>query len=69
MAGDALTELFGVHPSCGTLRLGSCGGLMLGTGAVQAVHADRVTFAQTAGYRFLKGQMPGVPIWEFARKG
>jgi hypothetical protein len=32
------------------------------------VHADRIAFAQTAGYRFLKGQTPGVPIWEFAAK-
>jgi hypothetical protein len=27
----------------------SCGALMLGTGAVQAIHADRVAFAQTSG--------------------
>jgi hypothetical protein len=41
---------------------------MLGTGAVQAIHADRVAFAQTSGYRFLKGQTPGFPIWEFTTK-
>jgi len=59
-------ELFGVHPTSGTLRVDSCGVLMLGSGSVQAVHADRVAFAQTSGYRPLRGQASGVPIWEFA---
>jgi hypothetical protein len=42
-----------VHPTTGTLRVNSCGVLMLGSGLVQAIHADRVTFNQTVGYRFL----------------
>lgn len=66
--GWTAPELFGVHPTSGTLRVDSCGVLMLGSGAVQAVHADRVAFAQTSGYRPLKGQAPGVPIWEFAAR-
>ncbi|WP_267360079.1 hypothetical protein [Methylobacterium sp. GC_Met_3] len=61
-------ELFGVHPQHGTLRVDSCGALMLSTSAAQAVHADRVSFAQTSGYRFLKGQAPGIPVWEFAAR-
>ncbi|WP_267355491.1 MULTISPECIES: hypothetical protein [unclassified Methylobacterium] len=64
--GWTAPELFGVHPQNGTLRVDSCGALMLSTGAAQAVHADRVSFAQTSGYRFLKGQTPGIPVWEFA---
>jgi hypothetical protein len=67
--GWTAAELFGVHPSSGTLRVDSCGVLMLGSGAVQKVHADRVAFAQTSGYRPLKGQEPGVPVWEFAARG
>jgi hypothetical protein len=59
-------ELFGVHPTSGILRADSCGVLMLSPGAVQAVHAERIAFAQTSGYRFLKGQAPGVPVWAFA---
>ena len=66
--GWTAPELFGVHPTSGTLRVDSCGVLMLSSGAVQAVHADRVAFAQTSGYRFLKGQIPGVPVWEFAAR-
>jgi hypothetical protein len=42
---------------------------MLQAGRAQAVHADRVTFGQTARHRFLKRQTPGIPIWEFAAKG
>lgn len=61
-------ELFGVHPQSGTRRVDSGGVLMLGTGAAQSVRADRVSFAQTSGYRFLKGQTLGIPIWEFASK-
>ncbi|WP_267426000.1 hypothetical protein [Methylobacterium sp. GC_Met_2] len=64
--GWTASELFGVHPTSGTLRVDSCGALMLGTVAAQAVHADRVAFAQTSGYRPLKDQTPGLPVWEFA---
>ncbi len=53
----------------GSLRVESCGALMLGPGAVQAIHADRVAFAPTSGCRFLKGQTPGIPIWKFAARG
>ena len=67
--GWTAPELFGVHPTSGTLRVDCCGVLMLGSGTAQAIQADRVTFAQTSGYRFLKGQAPGVPIWEFAARG
>ena len=67
--GWTAPELFGVHPQNGTLRVDSCGVLMLGSSAVQAVHADRIAFAQTSGYRFLNGQAPGIPIWEFAARG
>ena len=66
--GWTAPELFGVHPQNGTLRVDSCGVLMLSTSAAQAVHADRVSFAQTSGYRFLKGQTPGIPVWEFAAR-
>ena len=47
----------------------NCGVMMIGKSPVQAVHADRVAFTQTLGYRFLKGQVPGIPFWEFAAKG
>ncbi|SEI12383.1 hypothetical protein SAMN02799636_05746 [Methylobacterium sp. 275MFSha3.1] len=40
--GWSAADLFGVHPQTGTLRVDSCGVLMLDTGAV---HADRVAFA------------------------
>lgn len=58
-------ELFGAHPTSGTLRMDPGGVLVLGSGAAQAVHADRVAFAQTSGYRPLKAQEPGVPVWAF----
>lgn len=66
--GWTAPELFGVHPTSGTLRVDSCGVLMLGSSAAQAVHADRIAFAQTSGYRSLKGQVQGVPVWEFAAR-
>ncbi|WP_205884649.1 hypothetical protein, partial [Escherichia coli] len=64
--GWTAPELFGVHPTSGTLRVDCCGVLMLGSGAALSIHADRVAFVQTSGYRFLKGQTPGVPVWAFA---
>lgn len=60
--GWTAPELFGAHPSSGMLRMDSCGVLMLGSGAAQAVHADRVAFPQTSGYRPLKAQASGVPV-------
>jgi hypothetical protein len=66
--GWTAPELFGVHPTSGTLRVDSCGAPMLATVAAQAVHVDRVAFTQTSGYRPLKGQAPGLPIWEFAAR-
>jgi hypothetical protein len=66
--GWTASELFGVHPQTGTLRVDSCGVLMLSPSAAQAMHADRVAFTQTSGYRPLTGQAPGVPIWEFAAR-
>ncbi|MCJ2069557.1 hypothetical protein MKK75_12280 [Methylobacterium sp. J-030] len=64
--GCTAPELFGVHPLSGTLRVDSCGVLMLGPSAARAIYTDRVAFAQTSDYRPLKGQAPGVPVWEFA---
>jgi len=67
--GWTAPELFGVPPTSGALRVDSCGVLMLGPSAAQAVHADRTAFAQTSGYRPLKGQTLGIPVWEFAARG
>jgi hypothetical protein len=60
--GWTAPELFGVHPTSGTLRVDTCGVLMLGPMPAETVTADRISFGQMAGYRFLKGQAPGVPI-------
>ncbi|MGU3668202.1 hypothetical protein ACLBX9_28790 [Methylobacterium sp. A49B] len=66
--GLTAPELFGVHPMTGTLRVDSCGVLMLGPGAAETISADRIGFGQMAGYRFTKGQTPGIPVWEFAAR-
>lgn len=66
--GWTAPELFSVHPTSGTRRVDSCGVLMLELIPAEAVTADGISLGQMAGYRFLKGQTPGVPIWEFAAK-
>jgi hypothetical protein len=64
--GWTAPELFGVHPTSGTLRVDACGVPMLGPSPAEKVTTDRIAFGQMAGCRYLKGQTPGVPVWKIA---
>jgi hypothetical protein len=67
--GWTAPQLFGVHPQHGTIRVDYCGVLMVGAEPVRGVEAHRVLFERTSGYRNRPGQIWGIPVWEFARKG
>lgn len=64
--GWQTSELWGVHPTHGTLRVDHCGALVLGSGPVRAITADAVYFASGA-YRRTPGHQPGIPVWEARR--
>ncbi|MGH1571295.1 hypothetical protein ACRAWG_12130 [Methylobacterium sp. P31] len=67
--GWTAPQLFGVHPQNGTLRIDSCGALMVGSDPARGVEASRILFERTAVYRNRPGQEWGVPVWEFAARG
>ncbi len=67
--GWTAPELFAVHPEHGTIRLETCGVLMISGEMARGVEADRVLFERTSGYRGGAGQIWGIPIWEFGRNG
>ena len=66
--GWTASQLFGVHPEHGTLRVEYCGVLMIAGEKALAVEADRVLFERTSGYRNTPGKVWGPPIWEFKPK-
>ena len=66
--GWTASQLFGVHPEHGTLRVEYCGALMIAGKKAQAVEADRILFERTSSYRNTPGKVWGPPIWEFKAK-
>lgn len=67
--GWTATELFALHPEYGTLRVEVCGVLMVSGSKALAVEPTRIVFAGGSGYRTKQGQVWGIPVWEFAKKG
>lgn len=67
--GWTAAELFALHPEHGTLRVEVCGVMMIGGNRATAVESSRVVFASGSGYRTKQGQVWGIPVWEFAKKG
>jgi hypothetical protein len=67
--GWTAQELFAVHPEYGTLRVEFCGVLMVSCSKAMAVEPTRVVFDRGSGYRTKQGQVWGIPVWEFAKKG
>lgn len=60
-------ELFGVHPSHGTIRVDFCGAIVLVVGGlVRAIAADRIRFERLTYYRRPLAPV-GLPIWEARR--
>ncbi|GJE57394.1 hypothetical protein [Methylobacterium thuringiense] len=66
--GWTASELFGVHPENGTLRVDWCGVLMVSGDKAASISANRIAFTRTAGYRDTPGMPRGMPIWEFSDK-
>ena len=67
--GWTAAELFALHPEHGTLRVEFCGVLMVSGSKAIAVEPTRIVFDRGSGYRTKQGQVWGIPVWEFARKG
>ncbi len=67
--GWTASQLFGVHPEHGFLRVEYAGALMVNDNPAVAVEPDRIVFDRFSGYRTKPGQARGVPVWEFAAKG
>lgn len=67
--GWTAEELFALHPEHGTLRVEYCGVMMVAGSKAVAVEPARVVFATGSGYRTKQGQVWGIPVWEFAKKG
>ena len=67
--GWTAPELFAVHPEHGTLRVDYCGVLMVVAEPARGIEAQRILFDRLTGYRNKVGQVWGIPIWEFAKKG
>ncbi|WP_091678236.1 hypothetical protein [Methylobacterium sp. 275MFSha3.1] len=67
--GWTAEQLFGVHPEHGSLRVDYCGVLMVVSEPAKGVEAQRILFERLTGYRYKVGQVWGMPVWEFAKKG
>lgn len=67
--GWTAAELFAVHPEHGTLRVDYCGVLMVVSEPARGVEAQRILFERLTGYRNKVGQVWGIPVWEFAKRG
>ena len=67
--GWTAAELFGLYPEHGTLRVEFCGVLMVSGSKAMAVEPTRIVFDRGSGYRTKQGQVWGIPVWEFAKKG
>ncbi len=46
-----------------------CGVLMVSGSKALGVEPTRVVFDRGSGYRIKQGQIWGIPVWEFAKKG
>ncbi len=66
--GWTASQLFGVHPEHGFLRVEYAGALMVNDSPVIGVEPDRIVFDRFSGYRTKPGQAWGPPVWEFAAK-
>lgn len=64
--GWQTSELWGVHPERGTIRVDHCGALLLTAGHVRAITADTIAFERTT-FRRKVGSYQGIPVWEFGR--
>ncbi|ACB81960.1 conserved hypothetical protein [Methylorubrum populi BJ001] len=67
--GWKATELFGVHPEHGTLRVDWCGVMFTGGQKAIGIEPNRILFGNVSGYRNVHGAPVCVPIWEFAARG
>lgn len=66
--GWTAAELLALHPEHGTLRIDYCGVMITGNRA-QAVEPSGETFECGSAYRTKQGQVWGLSVWEFAKKG
>ncbi|GJE31530.1 hypothetical protein [Methylobacterium oxalidis] len=63
--GWSVTDLFGVHPTAGTIRADHCGSLMLSGQKVIGLSADEMKKGLVTYYRNTPGRPVGIPVWEF----
>ncbi|MDR7040475.1 hypothetical protein J2X36_005258 [Methylobacterium sp. BE186] len=63
--GWTALDLFGVHPTAGTLRADHCGALMLSGAQTTGLSADEMKHGLVTYYRNTPGRPVGIPVWEF----
>lgn len=67
--GWTAPELFAVYLEHGMVRLDACGVMMVGNEPTRGIEANRILFERTSGYPNGPGQVWGMPVWKFARRG
>ncbi|MCJ2107833.1 hypothetical protein MKK70_21130 [Methylobacterium sp. E-041] len=65
--GWTVTDLFGVHPTVGVVRVDYCGGLMINARRVEAIGDTWIRYGNQTFRRDRPGRPIGVPVWEAAR--
>ena len=66
--GWTTLDLFGVHPTAGTVRIDFFGALVMSTGLVSGVTENRMRFTNMRFYRDKPCRPTGaVPLWLFGR--
>ena len=66
--GWTATELFGIHPKHGLLRVDWCGVMITGGHKAIGIEPNRILFGNVSGYRNVAGAPTGIPVWAFAVK-
>jgi hypothetical protein len=68
--GWTATELCGVHPTVGVIRVDCIGALMLTVpGRVESVEGEAIRYAGWLVYRRSPMPVAAVPVWNFGRAG
>ena len=62
--GWTVTDLFGVHPTVGVIRVDYCGALMINARRVEAIGDTWIRYGNQTYRRDRPGRPVGVPVWE-----
>ncbi|WP_244030643.1 hypothetical protein [Methylobacterium sp. E-016] len=65
--GWTATDLFGVHPTVGVVRVDYCGALMINARRVEAIGDTWIRYGNQTFRRDRLRHPVGVPVWEVGR--